>query len=68
MDWYLFVVYLLHIIVFTPIMIYIGQKKTKTEINLYKYLKILGIIGLIYHSTALLISIIIGKWTWEWII
>jgi len=65
-DWYLLTVYLMHIIAITPIMIYIGLRKNKTNPMTYRYLKILGVVGLVYHGLALLISLVTGSWTWGW--
>lgn len=45
-DWYLFTVYLLHIIAVAIPLIYIGYKKTDTEDDFYQYLQILGISAL----------------------
>lgn len=65
-DWYLYTVYLLHIIAIAFPLIYIGSKKNDTEPNYYLYLKTIGIVALIYHSLALIISFYFGNWSWGW--
>ena len=63
-DFYLLTVYILHILIITPIMIEVGFSNHKSSKK--QMLGIMGLTGLIYHSVALLITVIIGRWTWNW--
>lgn len=63
-GWYLIVVYLMHILLITPVMIYASSNKCNDHVR--KFLGYMGWTGLIYHSIALAYSLFSGSWSWNW--
>ena len=54
---YMQIVYLIHILLVAPILIYVGLKRNMVNVRMFDLLLILGITVLVYHGYKLLKNI-----------
>ena len=59
------IVYLLHIVVIAPLLLYLRSSK-KTNIRAEGAICILGILALLYHGYSYWRSETTGQWNWQW--